>query len=80
MGFVSEFLRGWWHHLSMIRNIPSAKNKKAWLWEHADSMVVLIITVATIALIVLVESIGPGIYYYIPTGRSYFDHKIGSPP
>jgi hypothetical protein len=64
----------------MIRGLPSAINKKAWLWEHADSVVVLIITVATFVLIVWAETIDPGVYYYIPTGRSYFDHKIGVPP
>lgn len=77
--FTADFFKGWLYHLLIFRQILFISNRKKWLFEHMDSLVILILTLATLILIILVESTGSGIFYFIPTGRSYFDQKIGLP-
>jgi hypothetical protein len=72
-----KFLKGWWYHLTIIKELPSSNNKKEWVFSHIDSLAVLVVTVSAIIYILLLMTIGPGEEYFIPSKKSYFQNKVG---
>ncbi len=77
--FIADLLKGWLYHLFICSEFIFTSNKKKWLFEHMDSLIVFIITFATIIFIILIEKTGSGVFYFIPNGKSYFDQRIGIP-
>ena len=74
---IYKFFKGWWYHLTIIKELPAAKNKKEWMFYHVDSLAVLVVTASIIIYIALIATIGPGEVYFIPSKKGYFQNKIG---
>ena len=70
MRLMHNFVKAWWYHVSLCFKIFKVKNKVAWSIEHADSFVILVLSIAIVFLIFVAAGKEAGTYA-IPTRRSY---------
>jgi hypothetical protein len=51
--FLGYLVQSWWHHITNMRNLARAQNKRRWMAENVESVLITCLTLGAIVLVIL---------------------------